>query len=125
MNAKHATLAILLGPVSNLDLCDPSMKNSQYPVILMLTLRKFYSILPFGHLIAIRRDLAFRQRGRLKSGLRNLLDETQPVDHRLDAILLKQGRFHVEGVGLNLLSKVLAVHNRDSGLYSMTLSGRH
>jgi hypothetical protein len=73
--------------------------------------RKFYSILPFGHLIAIRRDLAFRQRGRLKSGLRNLLDETQPVDHRLDAILSKQGRFHVEGVGLNLLSKVLAVHN--------------
>ncbi len=73
--------------------------------------REFYSILPFGHLIAIRRDLAFSQSSRLKPGLRNLLDETQPVDHRLDAILLKQGRFHVDGVGLNLLSKVLAVHN--------------
>jgi len=73
--------------------------------------RKFYSILQFGHLIAIRRDLVFSQTGRLKPGLRNLLDETQPVDHRLDAILSKRGRFHVDGVGLNLLSKVLAVHN--------------
>jgi HKD family nuclease len=73
--------------------------------------RKFYSILPFGHLIAIRRDLAFSQSSRLKSGLRNLLDETRPVDHRLNAMLLKRGRFHVDGVGLNLLSKVLAVHN--------------
>jgi len=73
--------------------------------------RNFYSILPFGHLIAIRRDLAFSQSARLRPGLRNLLDETQPVDHRLDAILLKRGRFHVDGVGLNLLSKVLAVHD--------------
>jgi hypothetical protein len=76
--------------------------------------REFYSILPFGHLIALNRDKAFRQRRRLQAGLRQLaplFDEDIVEVPRLDAVLEPDGKFYVSGVGLNVVSKVLAVHS--------------
>lgn len=43
------------------------------------------------------------------SGTRQLVDDSKPIGTRLDAVL--NGKYKVERVGLNFLTKVLAVHN--------------
>ena len=62
-----------------------------------------------GHLIEVRKPRVWRRRKRLHAGLRHLVDDSTPVEARLHAVL--DGRYKVEGVGLNFLSKVLAVHD--------------
>src|SRR5205085_10214472 len=51
----------------------------------------------------------WKQRKRLQAGLRHLVDDSKPIQARLHAVL--SGRYKVDGVGLNFLTKVLAVHD--------------
>ena len=71
---------------------------------------QFYKILALGHLIEIRKPRVWRQRKRLQSALRYLIDDGQPIERRLQSVLDPRGRLKVDGVGLNFISKVLAVH---------------
>jgi HKD family nuclease len=72
-------------------------------------LDNFYKIQAFGHLIEVRKPRVWAQRKKLQAGLRHLVDDSTPIEARLHAVL--GGRYKVEGVGLNFLTKVLAVHD--------------
>jgi HKD family nuclease len=72
-------------------------------------LEKFYKIRGLGHLIEIAKANVWKRRKRLQAGLRFLIDDSNPIEERLDAVL--SGRYKVEGVSENFLTKVLAVHN--------------
>ncbi len=72
-------------------------------------LEAFYKIQSLGHLIEIRKPQVWRQRSILQAGLRHLVDDSKPLEARLEAVL--SGQHRVDGVGLNFLSKVLAVHD--------------
>jgi HKD family nuclease len=69
----------------------------------------FYKIQALGHLIEVRKPRVWKQHKKLQAGLRYLVDDSKPMEARLHAVL--DGRFKVEGVGLNFLTKVLAVHD--------------
>lgn len=71
---------------------------------------EFFSITALGKLLPIYRDRMFRNEKRLKEGLNYLLDEGVDIQRRLAAVLDKSGKFHIQGLGINLLSKILAVH---------------
>jgi HKD family nuclease len=70
----------------------------------------FYSIMALGHLIAVRRDTIFTRKGRLQEGLRALVSQGGDVPTILNEFLSKNGRFHIAGLGLNTITKILAVH---------------
>ena len=70
----------------------------------------FYSVTAFGTLNAINRGGAMQRKRTLQAGLRQLFDETKPEVERLDAVLEPSGEFHISGVGINVVSKILAVH---------------
>jgi len=74
---------------------------------------QFYKILALGHLIEITKPGVWRQRKKLQSALRCLVDDRQPVELRLQSVLEPGGRLKVAGAGLNFISKVLAVHAPD------------
>src|SRR2546422_509364 len=46
-----------------------------------------------------------------KSRRRYLLDENGGMRQRLAAVLDRNGKFHIRGLGLNVVSKILAVHD--------------
>jgi HKD family nuclease len=73
--------------------------------------KEFYSILELGHLIAIRRDGIFRHKARLQKGLRELVGAERNIPKVLDELLSQNGRLHIEGLGVNTISKILAVHD--------------
>jgi hypothetical protein len=68
----------------------------------------FYKIHSLGHLIEVRKPQVWKERAKLRSGLRHLVDDSWPIEARLDAVLT--GRYRVKGVGLNFLTKVLTAH---------------
>jgi HKD family nuclease len=72
-------------------------------------LEDYYKIQALGHLIEVRKPRVWAQRKKLQAGLRYLIDDSAPIEGRLHAVL--EGRYKVEGVGLNFLTKVLAVHD--------------
>jgi HKD family nuclease len=72
-------------------------------------LEMFYKVEVLGHLIEVRKPRVWKQRRKLQAGLRHLVDDSTPIEARLHAVL--DGRYKVEGVGLNFLTKVLAVHD--------------
>jgi HKD family nuclease len=72
---------------------------------------EFYRVLELGHLIAVYRDRVFRQEKRLKEALRLLVDDAKPIQERLSTILDKRGSFHIPGLRLNTVSKILAIHD--------------
>lgn len=74
--------------------------------------KQFYRILELGHLIAIPRDRIFKERTRLQNGFRQLVS-SGGGESILDALLSEIGKFHIKGLGLNTISKVLAVHAPD------------
>jgi HKD family nuclease len=71
----------------------------------------FYSVKSLGHLIPLYRDRVFRKKSRLQKGLRGLVENDADVPKVLDDFLSPSGKFHIEGLGLNTISKVLAVHD--------------
>lgn len=72
-------------------------------------LEDFYKIKTLGHLIEIRKPEVWRQRSKLQKGLRHLVDDSRSIEARLSSVL--DGKYQVNGVGLNFLTKVLAVHD--------------
>ena len=72
-------------------------------------LEDYYKIHALGHLIEVRKPRVWAQRKKLQAGLRYLVDDSAPIEARLHAVL--EGRYKVDGVGLNFLTKVLAAHD--------------
>lgn len=69
----------------------------------------FYKIQALGHLIEIGKPQAWKQRSKLHAGLRHLVDDSKPVEARLDAVL--DGKYRVDRVGPAFFTKILAVHD--------------
>lgn len=74
--------------------------------------KQFYEILELGRLIAIPRDRIFKERTQLQNGLKQLIS-SDGNERILEALLSEDGTFHINGLGLNTISKVLAVHAPD------------
>ena len=72
---------------------------------------EFYGIPALGRLRQVYRDMIFKKQKRLKDGMRYLLNETVAMRQRLAAVLEENGAFHIRGLGLNIVSKILAVHD--------------
>ena len=72
--------------------------------------RAFFARWEFGHLIPILRDVAFRRSATTKAGLRQLAASDGPTLQTLDDILNPDGRYYVSNVGVNLVSKIMAVN---------------
>lgn len=72
---------------------------------------EFYKIQALGHLIEIRKPVVWRQRKRLRAALRQLVDDSKPIEARLSALVDSDGQYRIEGARLNFFSKVLAVHD--------------
>ena len=72
-------------------------------------LEAFYKIQALGHLIEIRKPQVWKQKSTLQAGLRLLVDNSKPIEARLEAVL--NGRYRVDGIGLTFLTKVLAAHD--------------
>lgn len=75
--------------------------------------REFFQRWEFGHLIPIFRDVAFRRAKRTREGLRRLVQPGVPVLPRLDDILEPGGPYYVPHVGVNLVSKIMAINSPD------------
>lgn len=72
--------------------------------------KDFYSVHALGHLIPIYRDSIFTKKDRLQEGLRTLVSQGEGASTVLNEFLSKNGKFHIEGLGLNVVTKILAVH---------------
>jgi len=48
----------------------------------------FYNIDALGHMIQIRKPRVWKQRAKLQAGLRQLVDDSKPIEARLDAVLM-------------------------------------
>ena len=70
----------------------------------------FYSVKQLGNIPPFYRDRIFRQKDRLQEGLRKLVGSEGQVPEGLNELLSPNGRFHVTGLRLNIISKILAVH---------------
>src|ERR1019366_3833169 len=73
--------------------------------------KEFFKIRELGYLIPIRRDGLYKQKQRLQDGLRFLFNEDIPIQKRLGELLERSGRYHIEGLGPNLVTKILTVSN--------------
>ena len=71
--------------------------------------KSFYEVLAMGRLIPIRRDRIFSKKKRLQAGLRELI--TGDTIKSLNDPLQPAGRYQIPGLGLNAISKILAVHS--------------
>jgi HKD family nuclease len=72
-------------------------------------LERFYKIQSLGHLIEIYKNRVWGQRKKLQAGLRFLIDDSIPIEQRLTEVF--DGKYRVEGVGNNFVTKVLAIHD--------------
>jgi HKD family nuclease len=70
----------------------------------------FYAEHDLGRLRQAQKAAAWRQHGRIQEGFRHLVDDDLPVEERLSAILDDDGQYRATGIGLNIVSKVLAIH---------------
>ena len=74
--------------------------------------KQFYAVQELGHLIAIPRDRIFKERTKLQNGFKQLIS-SGGSERILESLLSENGRFHINGLGLNTISKVLAIHAPD------------
>lgn len=75
--------------------------------------QQFYGVRALGHLIPIPRDRIFNQHAKLlQEGFRQLISN-EGNERVLESLLSKTGKFHINGLGLNTISKVLAIHASD------------
>jgi hypothetical protein len=72
---------------------------------------EFFNIKALGKLRPTYRDSMFSSQEHLKTGLKYLLNEKVGMQQRLAAVLDTEGKFHINGLGPNLVSKILAVHD--------------
>jgi len=98
---------------------------------------EFFSIHEMGRLRLAWREPLFKKAPRLRAALGHLVDDATPDNQRLASLLDKRGKYHIRGLGINVVSKVLAVHNpatwpvyndcrrKDSGALRIRGSTRH
>lgn len=70
----------------------------------------FFGIADLGRLRQTWKNSLWKQHTTVQRALRELVDESVPPERRLSAILDPGGEFRIEGIGRNIVSKVLAVH---------------
>jgi HKD family nuclease len=70
----------------------------------------FYAEWDFGRLRQGWKAAAWKQHLKIQEGFRQLVNEEIPTQERLASVLDQDGRHRATGVGLNIVSKVLAVH---------------
>jgi hypothetical protein len=68
----------------------------------------FFRIEELGHLIPIRRDGIHEQWNTVRPGLRQLMAKS--TERSIDDLISDGGKYKVSGMGINLVSKILAVH---------------
>jgi HKD family nuclease len=68
---------------------------------------EFYKIPELGWLREGYRDGIFKQNKRLRRALQYLVDESVPIERRINSILKPSGTYHVRGLGRGGLSKIL------------------
>jgi hypothetical protein len=72
---------------------------------------EFFTIHEMGRLRLAWRDPLFKKAPRLKAALGFLVSDIAPDVERLSSLLDKRGKYRIRGLGINVVSKVLAVHN--------------
>lgn len=68
----------------------------------------FYDIWEMGHLIPIYKNRVYRQTSRLRKGLRMIAQSKLDIARRVDAVLNHGSPEHVNFLGINAVSKILA-----------------
>lgn len=71
----------------------------------------FYDIWELGHLIPVSKVSIFTQEKKLKRGLKQLIDDDNPVSERMDYIIDNSRSTGVKGININTASKILTAHN--------------
>ena len=79
---------------------------------------RFLTIHEFGSMKRIRRDTD-RHLPQIRKAFLYLADESKPLAERVDAVVAGRGRYHVNGIGMNIATKVLAMLNpRERAVYN-------
>ena len=71
---------------------------------------EFYKIYELGKLVPILSKQLFKRRRLLQNELRLLLNETKPIHERINRLLDPHQQVALRGLGINLLTKILASH---------------
>jgi HKD family nuclease len=71
---------------------------------------EFFGVPQFGRLRAVYRDRIFKQSARLRATMSYLVNGSIPVKERVSAVLDGK-KYRIAGVGLNIVSKILALHD--------------
>src|SRR5690606_3274255 len=71
--------------------------------------KQFYAVSELGRLDNRSRDSIFEERVRLQKGLQQLISSGGREDV-LEELLSEKGKWRIKGLGVNTISKVLAVH---------------
>lgn len=74
----------------------------------------FYAEWDLGRLRQAWKESAWQQHERFQEGFRQLINDQIPAEERLSALLDRDGRYRTVGIGVNIVSKVLATHNPKS-----------
>jgi len=72
---------------------------------------EFYGYPHLGYLLPIYRDRIFLKKEKLQDGFRYLINEAIPIEKRMYELLDNKGKYHIKGVGINIITKVLAIHD--------------
>jgi hypothetical protein len=72
--------------------------------------KEFYGIQELGHLIPLYRDRVLKKKALLQDSFRQLTGEEAQVPNALEKLFSRGGKFRIKGLGLNVVSKILAVH---------------
>lgn len=73
--------------------------------------KDFYSVAQLGRIPAFYRDSIFQHKDRLQEGLEALVKNSGRVREVLEEFLSQTGKFHIKGLNLNIISKVLVAHD--------------
>jgi len=92
------------------------IKNSlDYPRFSRIDLDSFYKIYDLGHIVAVNKPVLKRNLKKLVVNLRFLVDETIPIEQRINALM--SGNRHQRGLGINIITKILtAVYPKKYGV---------
>jgi hypothetical protein len=71
---------------------------------------EFFKVYELGNLVPIYSKKLFQRRKLLQNGLRLLLNETVPIHQRINTLLDSRQPVALRGLGINLLTKILAAH---------------
>lgn len=71
---------------------------------------EFYKVYELGNLVPIYSKQLFKRRRLLQNGLRLLLNDTKPIHERINTLLNSRQQVALRGLGINLLTKILAAH---------------